>query len=721
MDRRGGLKGLFISWLISISLLPVTLVAADMGLFGVRLCKEHRQVLACPYGTVIQFVDVIFSLTTAGPQLETCTGNALCKKPTTNDKIMHDMYDICIQQPACDVDYRRDWIACPGAQLFTANYTEIIYTCVKSDEFSKTLPKNRTNGRAVNYDMSAEDAALRPTTTTNAPPETPIPATHTTSIAASSSAPKSTKQPPIWKPVTNPPSRLINTESTIILAAVLAFVVFAFCCVACGFAYALKVGRIDKKKLPRCLIRSASELPPDHVYADIDYANMYPRGRFDSSATAETAATSPVETLVDDLANAGALHPQQLLRLPYLEFVDARGHVSPIPRTDPYYFVYDPAHRNGHRIVTPNANAYGGLHGNDPLFRSSSVVLQRHHFPHVVTPRQHHTQRRPHAYPDDPLHVPVTRLCGQQELPDLVHHESHHGSGSINACFSEHNSDPSGVILENEFVDDNIQDVCRESQLISASLPDVSAIKGPRQSTSSGSSLGGGDRAAGETMINGNLQTVVSRQVTIDSAFEDDYDNNTDESHSSNNHLAVDRATEKRFMMDSHEYLTPVSSASGRQPSEPPFNHHARVSQSPSLSPRVGGDIHKASTKRIRGGKCVALPPVSPSTTKTASTPCSPVTQGNGPMRGNPSRAHSRANRKSSKETSSRRREPKSAPTHRRESSSDTSLPLDVQRLENSAPTNRAQPVRAGSEINVALPSPTTSSNGLKFSPSVRV
>ena len=105
--------------------------ALDMGLFGVRLCKAHRQVLACPFGHVIQFVDVIFSVTTGGPQTEVCDGKAQCRKQTSNSNIMHDMYDICIQQPACDVDFRQDWVTCPGAQLFTANYTEIVYTCVK--------------------------------------------------------------------------------------------------------------------------------------------------------------------------------------------------------------------------------------------------------------------------------------------------------------------------------------------------------------------------------------------------------------------------------------------------------------------------------------------------------------------------------------------------------------------------------------------------------------
>ena len=102
----------------------------DVGLFGVRLCKGHREVLACPAGTVIQFVDVIFSLTTTGPQTDTCTSNSQCRKQTTNDKIMYDKYDVCILQHACDVDFRVDWVSCP--QLFNANYTEIIYTCVKS-------------------------------------------------------------------------------------------------------------------------------------------------------------------------------------------------------------------------------------------------------------------------------------------------------------------------------------------------------------------------------------------------------------------------------------------------------------------------------------------------------------------------------------------------------------------------------------------------------------
>ena len=110
---------------------PYSFHFSGMGLFGVRLCKDHRKVLACPLGSVIQFVDVIFSLTTADPQINTCTDNTLCRKQTTTDNIMHDKYDVCILQPACDVDFRHDWIACPGGQLFTANYTEIIYTCVK--------------------------------------------------------------------------------------------------------------------------------------------------------------------------------------------------------------------------------------------------------------------------------------------------------------------------------------------------------------------------------------------------------------------------------------------------------------------------------------------------------------------------------------------------------------------------------------------------------------
>ena len=221
-------------------------------------------------------------------------------------------------------------------------------------------------------------------------------------------------------------------------------------------------------------------------------------------------------------------------------------------------------------------------------------------------------------------------------------------------------------------------------------------------------------------MNGGNPQTVVSRQVTIDSAFEDDFENNTDESHSSSNHLAVP-SPDKRFMMDSHEYLTPVSSSSGRETIDNQLNHHASVSQSSSLSPRVGGDIHKASTKRIRGGRCVALPPVCPSSSsaKTTSTPCSPA------IRGNLNRGHSKPNKKNScngggKDPSShKRREPKTAPMNRRAANNDATLALNVQLLENSNPPVCHHPTRSASDMNVSdLPS---SSNGLKFSPSVRV
>ena len=66
-----------------------------------------------------------------------------------------------------------------------------------------TLPGNRTNGRRVNYDMSAEDAALRPTPTTEVPVETQPPTSNPNPIVTTS-----TENPPIWKPVDPPPSIL---------------------------------------------------------------------------------------------------------------------------------------------------------------------------------------------------------------------------------------------------------------------------------------------------------------------------------------------------------------------------------------------------------------------------------------------------------------------------------------------------------------------------------
>lgn len=504
------------------------------------------------------------------------------------------------------------------------------------------------------------------------------------------------------------------------------------------------------------MIRTASELPPDHVYADIDYANMYPRGRAGSGIAPTMSAATESTNLdgidVDDPANAGSIHSQQIIPFPYLEFIDARGngHITPLPRTDPYYFVYDPAHGSaGHRIVIPGGSNPPPINPNDPLFRSSSVVLQRHQFPHAVTPRQHHTQRRHHHHPhrlprshaeaqqqQHQHHVPVARLCGQQELPDLVHHENHYQSnGNVNACHSQLSTDTTGTILEDDFERDEDS---KDSHLFSAtSLPDVSAnMKGPRQSrTSSGSSLGAG--SPGDL----NPQVIVSRQVTIDSAFEDDYENNTDESHSSNNHLTiVDRNAEKRFMMDSHEYLTPVSSASAGKRENAGDRKNNSAGQSVRLPPpRPNADIHKASTRRIRGNRPTVIAAAQPTSTVNNEAGQSLTLSSRGKP---PSRAHSRPNKKGGRDapssTPAHRRavEARSVPTHRRVIDSDTAaqrravnndaaLPLDVLLLENPAPDypppalpSSAEPLaRARSDDNLSDPS----SNGLNFSPSVRV
>jgi len=128
----------------------------EIGLFGVRLCQNQTESLACPENRVIQFVDVFYSKSAANSQAETCADDRSCRRKSTDD-VMHKQYGVCARQRKCDVGVRREWVSCPGGTLRVATYMEIIYTCVEIGDFQVTLPADRTNNRKINYDLSAEE------------------------------------------------------------------------------------------------------------------------------------------------------------------------------------------------------------------------------------------------------------------------------------------------------------------------------------------------------------------------------------------------------------------------------------------------------------------------------------------------------------------------------------------------------------------------------------